>query len=33
MIKFLFWYLLIVGSIDIIYIALMLRYNANRGGK
>lgn len=31
MIKFLFWYLLIVGSIDIIYIALMLRYSKNKG--
>lgn len=31
MIKFLFWYLLIVGSIDILYIALMLRYNRVKG--
>lgn len=33
MIKFLFWFLLIVGSIDILYIMLMLRHNNIRGGE
>lgn len=31
MIKFMLCYLLIVGSIDIIYILIMLRYNILKG--
>lgn len=31
MIKFMLWFLVIAGSIDILYILIMLRYNRLKG--
>lgn len=31
MLKFMLWYLVITGSIDILYILIMLRYNRLKG--